>query len=275
MRRYAIYRILYGEDFIQESITSIQKYVDRVLIFWTTKPFGSVSKVVYKGKTVQLPKKFDNVLEKIRELNLPHVDLIPAHYDNNDNQFTDIVNNRIIPHYPKPGTVIIIESDMVFRDDQATSAIEEFESSKFQYASTDMIELWKTPYYRCSEDSRKHMGVVFWNLNNLNKMPPTRKHANLHFPPPRLKSFVHNFGFCFSEKNMYWRILAAIAYSRYLKDSLPNEDWYEDVWLAWDYEKNNKNLEISKKHSHLIPRAVPYDVTQLPESIRRKYSIEV
>jgi len=275
MKRYAIFRILYGEDFIQEAILAIANHVDKIFIFWTTKPFGSVDKVTYKGEEIALPEKFDNVLEKIEELNLPHVVMINAHYDHNMNQFTDIVNNRILPHYDKPDTILVIESDMVFRDDQAIAAIEEFEVSGKDWASTKMIEFWKTPYYRCPGDVRTgHMGVIFWNLRNLNEMPPTHRHANLSLNPPRLEAVVHNFGLCFSERNMYWKILASLAYSQFLGDSIPDENWYEDVWLTWDYETKNENLEISKKHRHLIPRADHYDVSQLPENIKKKFSIK-
>lgn len=275
MKRYAIYRVLYGEDFIQESIMSIQKYVDKIFIFWTAKPFGSVKKVNYKGQEILLPKKFDNVLEKIKSLYLSHVIMINAHYDHNMNQFTDIVNKRILPYYEMPDTIIIIESDMVFRDDQAQKSIQEFESCEKDHASTRMIEFWKTPYYRCPGNIRAgHMGVMFWDIRKLGKMPRTRRHANINGTPHRLNAFVHNFGLCFSEKNMYWKHLASLAYSQFLGDSLPNEMWYENIWLNWDYEKYNKNLEISQGYSHLIPFAEPYNVRELPESIKKKYNIK-
>ena len=50
--RYAIYRCLYGEDFIQESIKSVIDHVDKVFIFWTNKPWGNTDRCMYKGEEV-------------------------------------------------------------------------------------------------------------------------------------------------------------------------------------------------------------------------------
>ncbi len=47
-----------------------------------------------------------------------------------------------------------------------------------------------------------------------------------------------------------------IQSSKYYKDSLPAEDWYEEKWLNWTPETTN--LEISEKHRHLIKKALPW-----------------
>jgi hypothetical protein len=57
-----VYRILYGEDFIEDSIISLINYVDKVFVFWDDVPWGDVKQATYKGKTVQIPKKIDDVL---------------------------------------------------------------------------------------------------------------------------------------------------------------------------------------------------------------------
>jgi hypothetical protein len=67
---------------------------------------------------------------------------------------------------------------------------------------------------------------------------------------------------------MYWKHMTAIGFSQKIGDDLPNEDWYEDKWLNWNFETNNQNLEISKGHEHLIPRALKYDRNELPELLK-------
>lgn len=80
-----------------------------------------------------------------------------------------------------------------------------------------------------------------------------------------------NFGYAFSPKTMYWKHMTALAFSQKIGDSVPNEDWYEEKWIKWDYERNNENLEVSKGYEHLIPLAEKYDTSQLPETIIKEF----
>lgn len=58
---YALYRVLYGEDFIQDSILSIIDHVDKIFVFWDDRPWGDVKEAKYKGNIVKIPSKIDNV----------------------------------------------------------------------------------------------------------------------------------------------------------------------------------------------------------------------
>lgn len=267
---YAVYRCLYGEDFIQESIKSIDPYVDKIFIFWDDTPWANVTECIYKGELIKFPKKFDNILEKIKELNNDKIILIYDHQENNINQFTHFVNDIILPNYKKPDKIIFIEVDQVFHENDIITAIEEFDSKKITCATTRPIEHWKTPLYAIPERSR--LCSVFWNLKNLELIPPTGRHADAHGLQV-LSSRTHNFGFCVSEKNMYWKILTCIAFSQKIGDSLPNIDWFEEKWKKWDFKSNNSNLEISLGHEHLIPRAFEYPPENLPKLIKEKYNI--
>ena len=261
---YAVYRCLYGEDFIQQSINSITNYVDKIFVFWDDIPWGNVSYVIYKGKRIDFPSKFDNILEKINELNNPKIVLIYDHVENNINQFTHLVNDYILPNYKKPDIIMFIEVDYVFRRDQLEKAINEFKSKDYLVASARQVEIWKDFNYRIPERGR--LGTIFWNMNKIDKIPPTGRHAVLQVPP-FISAYNHNFGFAVSPKVMYWKHLTALAFSQKIGDAMPNEDWYEEKWLKWNYERNNENLEISKGNEHNIPRTDKYDVSQLPETI--------
>lgn len=265
---YAVYRCLYGEDFIQESIKSIDDYVDKIFVFWDDKPWGDPVDVMYKGHRVTFPTKFDSILDKIMELNNPKVHLIYDHQKNNLNQFSNLVNYQILPNYDRPDTIMVIEVDHVFKKDQLEKAIQE--SKIRSHISTIPIELWKTPLFRIPE--RHRLCTVFWNMRINDTMPKTGRHADvsgMHWIPAK----THNFGFCYNPATMLWKHLTALAFSAKIGDDMPNEDWYEKTWLTWDYNTNNKNLEISKGYEHNIDHAFHYNPEELPEIIRQKYNV--
>jgi hypothetical protein len=265
---YAVYRCLYGEDFIQESIRSIEPHVDKIFVFWDNVPWGNVKQCDYMGETIVFPQKFDNILEKINELKSDKIHLIYDHVENNIGQFTHFVNDIILPNYDKPEKIIFIEVDHVFHEEQIINAINEFDSKGFLCASTNQIEHWKTPEYFIPNRSR--LSTVFWNLKELNRIPNTDRHANID-NMPFLNSFIHNFGFCVSEKTMLWKHLTAIAFSKKIGDSPPNEKWYNDKWINWDFKNNNTNLEISLGCEYMIPCAYEFDKNNLPKIIKDKY----
>ncbi len=111
------------------------------------------------------------------------------------------------------------------------------------------------------------MGRFFYNMNHLKELPVTGKNGSVKWIL-KLDAEVHNCGFCVSENAMYWKHLTGIAFAKTIKDSIPNENWYEDKWLNWDFKRNNENLEISKGYESDIPAAIPYDVKMLPEALK-------
>jgi Tfp pilus assembly protein PilF len=261
---YAVYRCLYGEDFIQESLKSITDHVDKIFIFWDDTPWGDVTECVYKGETIKFPMKFDNVVDKIRELDNPKIELLYDHQYTAENQLTHFMNDVILPKYKKPSVVLFLGADHVFRSDQMKKAVEEFREKEYVFATTDQVEVWKGFRHRLPE-RQNEVGAIFCNLGKLEKMPATLKHGGL-LVMPKLSAYVHNFGFAVSEKTMYWKHLVSIAVSRKFGDPVPPEDWYEEKWIRWNYESNNENLEISEQYKDI--RAVPYDVNELPEVMK-------
>ncbi len=266
---YAVYRCLYGEDFIQESIKSIHDYVDKIFIFWDDKPWGSVTSCVYKGKEIKFPKKFDNILDKINELGDPKINLIYDHVENNIGQFTHFMNDIIIKSWPKPDLMMMIEVDHVFKKSEIEKALELMQSGQIRNATTKPLELWKTHQYRIPD--RKRLATMFWNMKDLDRLPQTRRHADSK-KPVILPVFTHNFGFCFNPKTMYWKHLTAIGFSQNIGDHPPNENWY-DKWLNWSIDGDNKNLDISQGREHSISHAYRYDIDELPELIKEKYNL--
>ena len=268
--RYVLYRCLYGEDFIQESIKSIRDHVDRVFIFWTDKAWGNTDRATYKGEEILFPKKFDNIIDKIKELDDPKVELVYAHTDSPFNQFTYFVNEILLKNYDKPDTLIIPEVDHVFREDQIVKALNDFESGGYECATTRQVELWKTPKFRIPNRPSR-CGTNFWNLSKLSSLPPTGTQGNISGIPV-LDVDVHNFGFCASSKVMRWKHLTALAFSKVVGDSPPNENWL-DKWEVWSEYNQSKNLEVSLGCESNIPHALPYNTLELPSLVIEKYKL--
>jgi len=238
--RAAVYRVLYGEDFIEESIRSVLDSVDKVYVFWTDKVWGGCTEVVYNGETIQFPKKFDASIEIVKSINSNKISLIENYQPTPLNQYTHLVND-----YVKAESVLLVEPDQVMNN--AEEAFELFEAVNVRCAAVPQIEYWKTREYRIPD--RNRCGPIFWKpplpSTAPNGLPTTGKVSYL-------KSGAHNYGFCVSEKVMYWKHLTAIAFSSVIDDSIPREDWYEEVWKKWVPEM--ENLEISKH----FPSAIPY-----------------
>lgn len=263
----AVYRVLYGEDFIQYSIRSILPYVDQIFVFWDDIPWGDVRSCNYKGKQVVFPEKFDDAVERIQDMNEPKVVLLYDHRFNNVNQFTYLVNEKIIPTYGKPEELLVVEADSVFKTAEIEKAFTEFRQRNLRCAKTRQVEVWRGFDYRAPEREYR-TGAVLWNLQDIEAMPSTQRQAEGE-GMQILEAEIHNLGFAVSPKVMYWKHLTALAFAQAIGDNMPNEDWLEDKWLTWHPETNNQDLEISLGFEHVIPKAVPYDVSLLPEEIYR------
>ena len=239
--RAAVYRMLYGAEYILDSIDSVHDAVDYIYVFYTNRVWGNCTEVIYKGETVKFPHQFDNAVELIEERNSQKIRLVEDYYPTPHNQYTYLVNNFVLGD-----TVLLIEPDQVIPD--AEKAFREFESRDDKVAAMRQIEFWKTKEYRIPE--RPRPGPIFWRPPLPETLPNGAPKNNI----PRLDSIAHNYGFCVSDSVMYWKHLTALAFSPVIGDSRPRPDWYEEVWLKWTPEM--ENLEISMGHEKAIPHAI-------------------
>ena len=277
---YAFYRILYGEDFIKESLNSILPHVDKVFVFWTDKFFGDVSEVIYKNELIKFPEKIDNVIEVIREMNNPKIELIYDHRPNNENHFTERVNTYILPHHPKPDYILFMEPDFIYPTEDFKLALTEMQpliKQGYYWFSTSQIEYWKTPKYTVPRMGER-LSAIWWYIKDLEQIPPTGFHANVHDGEnfAWLKSRTHNLGFCVSDNAMFWKHMGSLAYSNLINDAFPNEMWYEEKWRDWEYDHNGKNYEISLGEEHMIPFisiSDELDWIDLPEELLERFEL--
>jgi hypothetical protein len=266
---YAVYRCLYGEDFIRQSVESIIDSVDKVIFFLDEKVWGDADHCIYRGQYIEFPRFFDRAHEIVKEMAAENPKIVVRydHVYNNVNQFTHLVNDRILGDgFERPDEIMVVEIDHVFRPDQLALALQMFRDRGFPCATTRQIEVWRGGRYRVPERPNR-VGVVFWNMRHYPKMPPTLRQADLP-SMPILDACVHNLGFACSREVMYWKHMTGLGIAQAIADNRPNEDWYEKKWLRWT--PGMRDLEIASGFEHLIPELLPYDPAELPQAIRQQ-----
>lgn len=261
----AVYRILYGEDFIAESVRSVLPFVDDVYVFWTDRTWGPQ---VVSGSG----EPMDGWKDGLVEARLPAM-LVYDHVPDPMNQYTHLANDVLRGSLGvRPDEILFVEPDHVFRSDQLAAGLEELRSKGLRCASFRQVEMWRNDHTKpcrlwCIPERPERTGAVLWSLRG-DLMPPTRRQGEpVDGPLPRLDAYVHNLGFCVSEKTMRLKHECALWFSKAIGDSIPNDRWVDEKWLSWDPETNNRDLEISRGYEHTIPYAVPY-TGELPEVLQ-------
>lgn len=248
--KVAFYRVLYGEDFINASIQSIIDEVDKVVIFLSDKPWGDPKQVTYLGQTIKFPPKFDNVEEQVALLNNPKIEIVKHYLPTPANQHK-LLMEELTHMYGKIDLFIAIEPDMVH-----TKGIIEHDTD---FYCLSQIEFWKTYDYRIPQRGRP--GPIYYK-----KIP---EHTRFNGVPNQAidmiqpEDNVYNLGFACSTKTMINKHLTALAFSRLIGDSVPNERWLKDVWMKW--HMSMENLAISKNNPQAIPRAYRTTVMTLEQ----------
>lgn len=269
---YAVYRCLYGQEFIEQSIRSVLHVADRVFVYWTNKPFANVRDVTWEGMRIRLPATLPDIREKVQPLVEEYGDRVVLQYDHwgvPDDQFTHLINDRMLKEALRPDYVICMEPDMVWKHGELEKALQTFIDSGKLSATFPQVELWKHLTRRIPERP-KRIGPVFFSMAGKyrNGVPKTGKSANTKQMVHLNGAHVHNLGFCVHPRTMLLKHLLAIGFSAQIEDSPPNEQWLLDKWMAWDPADNDNDLEISKGREHTIPNTQRYSRASLPEVLR-------
>lgn len=266
--------VLYGSDFVEDSIRSILPVCDDVYVVMVGRPWGDTTGVVYKGDWVPWPEKFDDSRERVAAMNEPRVHIIDNYWPLPHTQCLHAMNDLVLPLYKDVraiGDVLIMSSDCVFEQGNLEQLMRSWRKYAHAgaWAYATQRELWRTPAW--TFERRQQRSSV--NLHRPVSWPTKWPRGGLQPTPiPMLEGTVHSFGFCMSPAATRWKMLTAMAYAPIVGESPPNEDWFEKKWLSWHPVMNNRNLEISARSESDISHAVPYDVTLLPESIQKRYA---
>ena len=147
---------------------------------------------------------------------------------------------------------------MVWRMDQLQNFIERFNKSTYRTITASQVEIWRRLNWRVPPRAGRAASFL-WDVTSETRVGDVE-----------VEDYVHNFGFAVTERSMFWKHMLGIGISGPLKDSPPNENWFEKVWLTWHPVTNNRNLEISKGAEHNLSHAYPYLTSDLPLSIQRR-----
>lgn len=268
--RIAVYpSVLYGADFIVESIASVLPYVERVYVVFMQRPWGDTSGVEFGGKWISWPERFDDARERVAALKNDRVVSIEAQKSSPWDRWSFAVND-VLGKVCDPSEVVLIDPDCVFSDVKAKQMFAEWEAHpEYVWAAPGQIELWKTPEWKI-ERPRSMVSLHRGDVSLLSSDARKRRGVN---PPEthKLSGHVHNFGFCVSDSTMRWKHLTALAFSPVIGESLPNPAWLDKCWRAWHPTDNNRSLEPSLGCESAIQKAVPHDISDLPVSIKKRF----
>jgi hypothetical protein len=269
MKTYAIYRGLYGADFVRHSIESVLPHVDKVIFVWGGRPWANASEWTHKGKRYTFPKLIDNLPEVVKGIDDPRVHFVEAYHETPRGQLASMVNDIVIPQFGRPDVALFMMPNYVWKQDALASALDEFTAARYRYANTWQVEMWRGFDYRIPR--RERTGPGFCNLREMRQMPMT----DLNYHPtymriedvPMLGAESHNLRYSENLNTLFWRQLVTEAWVATIHDSKPDPDHFEEKLLNWTPE--TRDLEMALAYKARIPKAEPYDFHKLPEVILR------
>jgi hypothetical protein len=277
-RTVAIYRLLYGSDFIGESLASIYDSVDHILCFVTHEVFGGRKVVNYFGHDLYLPHDIDGLTDAIRRWKSRHdyankVQIVSNRFGADlKGQVGKMVNTLVLPHF-NCTHLLFVEADEVWHADSLANLMSLAARTDADEVLTGCHLFWRSPRF---VSTRTNPYCVLRALKGKTSIGVTG-HA-LAEVDPNLKRvsdpgvFVHNFGYAASARTVFWKHITGLSFSRDARlDSVPREDWFEKSWRAWNWAANRRTDHCpSAGYEGAFPAAVEYPFENLPAPIQRR-----
>lgn len=277
-RTVAIYRLLYGSDFIGESLASIYDHTDRILCFVSREVFGGRRVVSYFGHDLYIPHDIDGLSDAIHDWKRANdpagkVEVITNPYGALlKGQVSRMVNEMVLPRYDCTH-LLFVEADEVWHADAlarllrlaATTDDDEYMAGchlfwrSYKYASTRT-----NPYCVLRAlKGRTRIGTTGHALAEVDTSLSRRAEPGL---------FVHNFGYAASARTAFWKHITGLSFSRDARlDSVPREEWFEQVWRPWNWHTNRRtDLCPSVGHPTAFAPAAEYPFDELPEPMKQR-----
>lgn len=279
MRTTAVYRLLYGSDFLAESLASIYPHCQAIVCAITREMFGGRRTVRYFGHDVYLPHDIDGVTDAILQWKRGHDPENKVHIIDNPfgsqliGQLSNLTNNILVPRFD-PTHVMLVEPDEVWHPDAIGTLFDlAARSDADEFMASPPHLFWRSYQY---VSTRLNPYAVLRALKGRREIEPTghalsaAKGRPARVTDPAIR--VHNFGFAGSERTTFWKHLTSLSFSRDAKlDCPPREEWFEDVWRAWNWHTNRRaDLCPSIGHEHVFPAPVEYPFESLPPIMRAR-----
>lgn len=279
LKTVAIYRLLYGSDFIGESLASIYDHCDHILCFVGHEMFGGGRIINYFGHDVYLPHDIDGLTDAIRAWKTAHdtrnkIRILDNPYATDlKNQVGRMINTEVIPNYDC-SHVFFVEADEVWHERTIGELFDlASRTDEDEYMAAACHLFWRSPRY-CS--TRTNPYAVLRALKGRRAIGPTG-HALMsegndvrRRTDDRMK--IHNFGFAAAERTIFWKHMTALSFSRDQKlDSPPREEWFETVWRPWNWVTNRRpDLCPSIGYENAFAPAEEYPFEQLPAVMKQR-----
>lgn len=245
MRVGAIYAVFNEEDYIEQSLKSIYNYVDRIAICLNTgRPWFGPR--IEKDRTQEILENFVDKENKIV--------LIKGEWENGTIQRSralDAIRYDV-------DFSLVIDGDEMFRQKDIENLLGEIEShpyiGQFKIA---VYTYWKSPRHRIDPPepvpaliaTKITHWTTFIGERETNEIPVVTI--------DREKAVLHHFSYAKSPK----KIFEKINYSAHAHEMYP--DWYQQVWLQWD---SNRNLQdLHPVHPHWYRHTIEEEIANLPE----------
>lgn len=274
-----LYRVLYGSDFVGESLASIYDHCDTIVCFVSREVFGGGRKVRYFGHDVYIPHDIDGMAETLLAWKRQHdhankVRVIANPYPaEHVNVVGRLINEHILPNYDC-SHILFVEPDEVWHERTIVQFMELLETTDHdEYMAGSWALFWRSYKYAAIREGvytlarrirdRQPIGPVGLNL--------TDRSGKLSRLTDR-RICVHNFGYASSERTLFWKHLTCLSFSRDLKmDSPPREDWFEKSWRAWNWHTNRRtDLCPSIGYEDAFGEASEYPFAALPSIMQER-----
>ncbi|MGQ0628724.1 MAG: hypothetical protein ACT4PL_11575 [Phycisphaerales bacterium] len=277
MRTVAICRVLYGSDFVGESLSSIYDHVDHILVVISRRIFGGRDRVRYFGHDVYLPHDMDGVEAAALRFRAQHdhadkITIIANRFDTTlVGQMQRLVNDEVIVRFPGCSHVFLVEPDEVYHASAIARLMDVARGSDADEFMVAPHLFWRTWRYA---STRSNPNVVLRALKGARSIGPTQHALASQERVRRVDAGVmlHNFGYAASERTVFWKHLASLSFSRDLNmDSPPREEWFDEVWRPWNGRTCRRvDLCPSIGYEHVFPPAADFPFAELPEQMQRR-----
>ena len=142
-----IYRILYGTDFLERSISSVREVADQVCVYFSDEPWSRPRNFIRINDIEITPEQV------IRKMDDDKVHITFQHHDTPKNQFK-LLAELSVRHHDIHYMTVFMEPDMVWAPGMFRRFIDEFESHRSSYLYAPQIELWKGMDWRIPQRTR-------------------------------------------------------------------------------------------------------------------------
>ncbi len=237
IRFAAGYRAFYGVDYILYSISTIYKYVEKIIVAITDTPqvFSLFNR--YKPEiTEEFIKRYPDPDRRIAVIKGSW----GATLLNSDSRRCEGAHSNAILDYirnknPELNYLLILDTDEILTDEGIAGLIEAIKIHPEAYAfKMSYRTYWKGLHYIAQEETcsatvciKITPDVKFTNIRDINKKEAITLKKGIYY---------HHPAYALSSKKLLMK-LKTFGHAKEIR-----KNWYKNVWKTWDGNKNLNNL---------------------------------